>query len=102
MRVLAVVVILGAVWVSGALASRRGPAAETPRATDLLRAKRLAEEVEERRRLPPPATRSGWKRGGGGWAGPGPARSGGASGERDGDALIHVAPSKPRRARTPR
>jgi hypothetical protein len=40
---------------------------ETPRAADLLRAERMAEEIEERRRLPGSSTRSTWARGGSGW-----------------------------------
>ncbi len=40
--------------------------AETPRATDLLRAKRMADEAASRLDLHPPK-RGGWARGGGGW-----------------------------------
>jgi hypothetical protein len=39
---------------------------ETARATDLLRAKRLAEEAARRLQTTPPG-RGGWQRGGGGW-----------------------------------
>jgi hypothetical protein len=39
---------------------------ETPRATDLLRAQKLAEQAEKRLRLPAKHG-PGWQRGGGGW-----------------------------------
>ena len=39
---------------------------EAPRATDLLRAKKLAEQAEKRLRLPAQRS-SGWKHGGSGW-----------------------------------
>ena len=42
----------------------RGP--EAPRATDLLRAERLAEQARKRLEMPRPHG-SGWKRGGTGW-----------------------------------
>ena len=45
---------------------------EAPRATDLLRAEKLAEQAEKRRTLPAPR-HPGWKRGGGGWDARGPA-----------------------------
>ena len=40
---------------------------EAPRATDLLRAEKLAEQAEKRRTLPPPRHRAEWKHGGKGW-----------------------------------
>ena len=49
-----------------ALASRRAQEDVTPRATDLLRAKKLAEQTEERLQLPSPES-PGWLRGGNGW-----------------------------------
>jgi hypothetical protein len=45
---------------------------DAPRATDLLRAKRLAEGAARRLRLPP-AHRSGWRHGGDGWTARRPA-----------------------------
>ena len=48
------------------LASRGVREDVTPRATDLLRAKKLAEQTEERLQLPAPET-PGWLRGGTGW-----------------------------------
>jgi hypothetical protein len=49
-----------------ALAPRRVQEDVTPRATDLLRAKKLAERTEERLQLPAPES-PGWLRGGTGW-----------------------------------
>jgi hypothetical protein len=48
------------------VASRGAREDLTPRATDLLRAKKLAERTEERLQLPTPAS-PGWLRGGTGW-----------------------------------
>jgi len=48
------------------LVSRRVQEDVTPRATDLLRAKRLAEQSEQRLQLPAPDA-PGWLRGGTGW-----------------------------------
>jgi hypothetical protein len=80
-------------WASGALGARRGPADEAPRATDLLRAERLAGQAEERRRLPLPGHhRSLWKHGGGGF---GDGRA--APGSRAGDVIINVRPPTQRR-----
>jgi hypothetical protein len=39
---------------------------EAPRATDLLRAQKLAEQAEKRLKVPP-ARGAGWKKGGHGW-----------------------------------
>ena len=51
-----------------------GSAPETPRATDLLRAEKLATEAEKRLQLP--ARRApGWRRGGAGWDEPGDRKS---------------------------
>ena len=49
-----------------AVASRGRQEDVTPRATDLLRAKRLAERNEERLQVPAPEA-PGWLRGGTGW-----------------------------------
>jgi hypothetical protein len=49
-----------------AVASRGRQEDVTPRATDLLRAKRLAEQSEQRLQLPAPDA-PGWLRGGTGW-----------------------------------
>jgi hypothetical protein len=48
------------------LASRSAREDVTPRATDLLRARKLAERTEERLQLPAPES-PGWLRGGWGW-----------------------------------
>ena len=57
------------VGIAGLAVAAEGPGVlerETPRATDLLRAKRLAERVE--RRLRTPASHgSAWRHGGSGW-----------------------------------
>ncbi len=45
---------------------------ETPRATDLFRAQRMADEAERRLR-PPRSPAHGWEHGGGGWGTPAPA-----------------------------
>ena len=61
---------------------------ETPRATDLLRAQKLAEQAEKRRTLP--ARRGpGWRRGGSGWNDGGPARA-----EPSESVVINVEPRK--------
>ena len=64
--------------------------AETPRATDLLRAERMAEEAEARRRVPVTERRSAWVQGGSGW-------SGSRTQARPPAVTIRVAP--PRKAR---
>jgi hypothetical protein len=76
MRTLVVVVMVGILGVSSGFAARKVPKDEPPRATDLLRAQRFAEEVEERRKLPPPIQGSGWRKGGTGWDTPGSSRGG--------------------------
>jgi hypothetical protein len=45
---------------------------ETPRATDLFRAERMAEDARKRLELPRPTSRRGWARGGTGWTEPSP------------------------------
>src|SRR5689334_4978835 len=57
---------------------------EAPRATDLLRAQRLAEQAERRLRLPA-AHGGGWKKGGDGWDARGEASS-----ERSGNVVINL------------
>jgi len=66
MRTIVLAMILGATVLASADDLPRLRGAETPRATDLLRAKRLAERVEHR--LSPPASRRAeWRHGGSGW-----------------------------------
>jgi hypothetical protein len=90
MQWLLVMVIVGGMGIGSASAALGKPAPETPRATDLLRAQRLADDVEERRRLPPAQRGSRWRRGGeGGWG----SREGSAS-PRGGNTIIKVAPSR--------
>jgi hypothetical protein len=59
---------LALVLTAPPVAAGGGPrrTAETPRATDLLRAERLARQLRERLELPRRRA-SGWQRGGGGW-----------------------------------
>jgi hypothetical protein len=76
MRTLVVVLVVGFLGVPAVFAARRVPKDEAPRATDLLRAQRFAEEVEERRQLPSPVNGGGWRQGGTGWDAPGAPRGG--------------------------
>ena len=66
MRSILVVIILGAASLSLADERPRLRGAETPRATDLLHAKRLADRMEGRLRTPA-AHGTGWRQGGSGW-----------------------------------
>jgi hypothetical protein len=84
------------------LAGAAGPAhaerpvlrgAEAPRATDLLRAEKLAEQAEKRLKVPT-ARRAGWKKGGHGWEARGEAP------ERPDPVIIDVRPPR-RRASSP-
>jgi hypothetical protein len=78
MRITIVVLVLGV--AGAALATGRAPRVddEAPRATDLLRAERKAEEVRRRLELPAVRKTPGWLSGGDGWGGPAtaPARPG--------------------------
>ena len=65
---------------------------EAPRATDLLRAEKLAEQAEKRLRLPAPRSAK-WKKGGGGWDAPGERAAEGQE-----HVIINVRP--PRRSPT--
>ena len=67
MKKILVVVAMNALSIAPALAQRpRLDGREAPRATDLLRAERLAEQARKRLEMPRPHG-SGWKRGGTGW-----------------------------------
>jgi hypothetical protein len=68
---------------------------EAPRATDLLRAEKLAEQARRRLEKPRSTTREGWLRGGSGWGGP----ERGDPSPR-GDVVINVRPAT-RRRKTP-
>jgi len=81
--------MVGVLWVSPAGAALDQPRSETPRATDLLRAERLAEEVRRRLELPPVRVEGGWRRGGLGWR----RRDPEAKVATDGDVIINVKPS---------
>lgn len=54
-----------------ALSRAAAPQPETPRATDLLRAKKMAAEAAKRLELPEPRS-GGWVRGGAPWGRPAP------------------------------
>jgi len=58
---------------------------EAPRATDLLRAEKLAEQAEKRLKVPAPRS-AGWKKGGHGWDARGEAP------ERPAPMIINVRP----------
>src|SRR5690348_7402605 len=84
--VMIVMLTAGAAMATSTPSFRRGD--EAPRATDLLRAQRLAKQAEDRLRTPSrPAT--GWKHGGAGWD------AGGAPATVDGSGVtIRVAPPR--------
>ena len=67
MHTLLVTTILLARIVKPTPAPALGSGPETPRATDLLRAQRMADEARKRLTIPPGRER-GWAQGGGGWA----------------------------------
>jgi hypothetical protein len=94
MKKILVVVTINAFFLVPALAERpRLDGREAPRATDLLRAERLAEQA--RKRLEMPAARSsGWKHGGTGWGEPDAAEP-----REPRDVIIDLnSPRRPRRA----
>src|SRR2546426_12463530 len=62
--------VLVAAALSGASSADERPTLrdrEAPRATDLLRAEKLAEQAQKRLELPAPRHRARWKRGGSSW-----------------------------------
>jgi hypothetical protein len=87
-KILAVVIVLGAAAPSAPTERPRLGGRESPRATDLLRAEKLAEQAEERLKLPAPRRRAEWKRGGSGW-GEGRARP-----AEPRDVIINVRPPR--------
>jgi hypothetical protein len=60
------VIVLALVLVLASGATARLPERETPRASDLLRARKLADQVQRRLQMPKPR-RGGWEKGGTGW-----------------------------------
>lgn len=91
--------MLGWCGLSAAATGVPAPLGETPRATDLLRAERLADDVRRRLELPPPRATVGWRIGGEGW----PRRDAPAARlAQDGDIIINVKPpARPRAADAP-
>jgi len=89
-----VVLSIGAVVTASERPVLRGN--EAPRATDLLRAKRLADQAKSRLRMPQEKS-AGWQRGGSGWD---ETREVATKERSAGDSVaIRVAP--PRRRRRP-
>ena len=82
--------LLGGCWVIGAAAALQPPSSETPRATDLLRAERLSDEVRRRLELPPARAEIQWLHGGQGWTRSVPP----AKVATDGDMIINVKPPR--------
>jgi len=94
MKNILVVVTMHALSITPAFAERpRLDGGEAPRATDLLRAERLAEQARKRLEMPRPHS-SGWKRGGTGWG-----DNDASATQVPRDVIIDVnSPRKPRRA----
>jgi hypothetical protein len=88
MRTMLAMLVLGGCSVFRVSAALPPPSSETPRATDLLRAERLADEIRRRLELPPVRAEGGWRRGGQGWTRREPA----AKLATDGDVIINVKP----------
>jgi len=87
----AVVVIVMAVTLAGVARAGDRPVlrgSEAPRATDLLRAEKLADQAEKRRKLPS-RRGPGWKKGGTGWNDSGAARA-----EASERVIVNVGPRK--------
>jgi hypothetical protein len=83
--------MLGCCGIAAATTGMPPPRGETPRATDLLRAERLADDVRRRLELPPARAEVGWRAGGEGWRRrPAPA----APFVQDGDVIINVKPPR--------
>ena len=85
--------MIGGAWLLLARVGDARSTAETPRATDLLRAEKLADEAGKRLQLPRKRA-AAWRRGGAGFDGAGPRAP------ESGGVTIKVAP--PRRARAKR
>jgi len=93
MRTMLAMMMVGGLLGSRAVAVVDQPRSETPRATDLLRAERMAEEVRRRLELPSVRDVGGWKRGGDGWR----RREGRAAPATDGDLIINLKPPAAKR-----
>jgi hypothetical protein len=89
MRTLLLALVVGWCGLSAATTGVEPPRGETPRATDLLRAERLADQVRRRLELPPARPEGGWRAGGTAWR----RRETPASAlAQDGDVIINVKP----------
>jgi hypothetical protein len=87
---LALVILVGVLGTSARAERPRLDGREAPRATDLLRAEKLAEQAEQRLKLP--ARRGpGWKRGGSGWE-----TNHSRPEERHDDVIINFGPTRRR------
>ena len=96
MKKILAVVAMNALSIAPALAERpRLDGREAPRATDLLRAERLAEQARKRLEMPRPHG-SGWKRGGTGWGEPDAAEP-----RAPRDVIIDVNPPRKERHALP-
>jgi hypothetical protein len=88
--------LLLCVLATAGVATAESPAAlgsrETARATDLLRAQKLADEAARRLRLPAARTRTAWAHGGDGWTRRDPPEA-----TRDPGVTIRLAPERRRR-----
>jgi hypothetical protein len=93
MRTMLAMVLVGGLLGGRAAALVDQPRGETPRATDLLRAEHLAEEVRRRLELPQPREIGSWKRGGDGWA----RRQAAPAAATDGDLIINLKPPRANR-----
>jgi hypothetical protein len=94
MKKILAAIAMNAFWLAPALAERpRLDGREAPRATDLLRAERLAEQARKRLEMPRPHG-GGWKRGGAGWG-----DDAGPEGHDRRDVIIDVNP--PHKQRRP-
>jgi hypothetical protein len=93
MRTMLAMLMLGGLLGSRAVALVDQPRNETPRATDLLRAERMAEEVRRRLEMPAPREISRWKRGGAGWG----RQESSPAVATDGDLIINLKPPRANR-----
>ncbi len=87
MRTILLAMAFGWTGLSAAATGPDPARGETPRATDLLRAERLADEVRRRLELPAAPVETGWRHGGAGWR---RREVPAAALAQDGDVVINV------------